>query len=90
MEITSWVIALDRRQPDHGDRPAIDLVEARPSKEKLMARPKRTRGSLMSTVGEDIKPHRGGPVTFMHVLEVPAEQLDTFVAQQRERTAGFP
>jgi hypothetical protein len=55
-----------------------------------MARPKRTRGSLMSTVGEDIKPHRGGPVTFMHVLEVPAEQLDTFVAQQRERTAGFP
>ena|SRR5215207_4510714 len=39
----------------------------------------------MSSVSEDIKPVGGDPDTVINVFEVPVKQIDTFIAQWRER-----
>ena len=39
----------------------------------------------MSSVSENTRPIGDGPVTLINVFEVPVEQIDTFIAQWRER-----
>jgi heme oxygenase (mycobilin-producing) len=50
-----------------------------------MARDLKLAGGSSMSVSEDIEPVGGGSVTFINVFEVPVEQIETFIAQWRER-----